>query len=219
MKPLDTPADLVSRVYDSLMEAICKGEIRGDEKVTQEAVAHSLNVSRQPVLQAFKLLEKDGILRATANKKGMEIVALDAHFVSHLYSVRATLDALAAKTAAAIPRPDLRDAGITILKRGKSAAQNGDLIDLVEADLSFHQFIYQSSGNPVLIQTSQLHWHQTRRVMSTYLRKPGSCRAVWSEHQAIFDAIVSGDHREAERRSRHHALNSIEFLFSQHRDD
>ncbi len=211
--PLSSNLDLVQRVYDAMLDAICSGEIGPSERLTQEVVAQMLGVSRQPVLQAIRLLEKDGLIQSLPNKKGFGVVALTATSVSQLYMVRAALDSLAAKGAGAVPRPDLRDAGFALLKSGRIAAQNSDLKALVLADLAFHQFIYAACANPILIQTAQLHWHQTRRVMSHYLRDPSSFRGVWNEHHAILDAIVKGEARLAERLSRQHALDSIDFLF------
>jgi DNA-binding GntR family transcriptional regulator len=216
--PLSSNIDLVQRVYDAILDAICSGEIGQDERLTQEALASRLGVSRQPVLQAVRLLEKDGLIRGLPNKKGIEIVALNATSVSQLYMVRSVLDALAAKSAAAVPRPDIRDAGFALLKTGRIAAQDGDIKALVFADLAFHQFIYTACGNPILYQTAQLHWQQTRRVMSSYLRSANAFRGVWNEHQAILDAIVKGESRLAERLSRQHALDSVDFLFKNHLD-
>ena len=210
---LSAQADLVQRSYEAILNAICNGEILAGEKVTQEWLAQSLGVSRQPILQALRLLEKDGLIRNTPNKKGVEVVPLDAAFVSHLYTVRSCLDALAAKSAAALPRPDLREAGIALLRAGKNAIQNGDLQAIVHADIAFHRFIYESSGNRLLVQTGSLHWHQTRRVMTSYLKVSGSYRSIWIEHQSILDAIVKGDARSASKLSKDHALNSIDFLF------
>jgi DNA-binding GntR family transcriptional regulator len=214
LTPLTTPLDLAQRVYDALLQAICNGEIKSGEKITQEAVAQMLGVSRQPVLQALRQLESEGLLQDSPNKKGMQLVPLDAHFVSQLYTVRATLDALASRCAGAIPRPDLREHGYMLLKTGRTAAQHGDLAGLVDTDLLFHQFIYQAANNAVLDQTARLHWHHTRRVMSTYLQMPTSFKTIWNEHQAILEAVIKGQARLAEKLSKQHALNSVEFIFS-----
>ena len=214
LSPLRAPVDLVQRSYDAVLDAICNGEIAVGEKVTQEWLAQSLGVSRQPVLQALRMLEKDGLIRSTPNKKGVEIVPLTAQFVSHLYTVRSCLDALAAKCAASLPRPDLLGPGIALLRAGKAAIESGDLNAIVQADIAFHRFIYSASGNGLLEQTGILHWHQTRRVMSSYLKASGSYRGVWIEHQTILDAIVKGDARLAAKLSKDHALDSIAFLFS-----
>ena len=55
--------------------------------------------------------------------------------------------------------------------------------------------------------------------MSTYLRMPATFRGVWSEHQAILDALVAGNARLAEKLSREHALSSIDFIFNQWQQD
>ena len=209
---LGAQADLVQRSYDAILDAICNGEILAGEKVTQEWLAQSLGVSRQPILQAIRLLERDGLIRSSPNKKGVEVVPLDATFVSHLYTIRSCLDALAATSAAAFPRPDLRETGIALLRTGKTAIQNGDLQAIVLADIAFHRFIYEASGNRLLVQAGSLHWHQTRRVMLGYLKVSSAYRTIWIEHQAILDAILKGDARSASKLSKHHALDSIDFL-------
>ncbi len=217
--PLNNSPDLVHQVHEALVNAICTGELAAGAKVTQEAVAAQLAVSRQPVLQAFRILQSEGLLVDTPNKKGMLVAPLDANFVSNLYSIRAALDGLAARSAASFSRIDLRAEGIELMRAGRNAAQQGNLLALVECDVRFHQFIYHASGNPLLAQTMQTHWHHTRRVMSTYLRMPATFRGVWSEHQAILDALVAGNARLAEKLSREHALASIDFIFNQWQQD
>jgi DNA-binding GntR family transcriptional regulator len=217
--PINNSPDLVHQVHAALVNAICNGDLAAGAKVTQEAVAAQLAVSRQPVLQAFRILQSEGLLVDTPNKKGMLVAPLDANFVSNLYSIRAALDGLAARSAASFSRIDLRSEGIELMRAGRTAAQHGDLRALVECDVRFHQFIYDASGNPLLAQTMQTHWHHTRRVMSTYLRMPATFRGVWSEHQAILDALVAGNARLAEKLSREHALSSIDFIFNQWQQD
>jgi len=83
---------------------------------------------------------------------------------------------------------------------------------MVRADLDFHEFVYRASHNPMLAQTVAVHWHQTRRLMSVYLRQTMSFRSVWAEHQAILIAIVRGDAKTAERLSREHADNACQTM-------
>ena len=63
-----------------------------------------------------------------------------------------------------------------------------------------------------IAQTVAVHWHQTRRLMSVYLRQTMSFRSVWAEHQAILIAIVRGDAKTAERLSREHADNACQTM-------
>lgn len=210
--PIETQPDLVDRVYESLLDAICSGGWTPGERLTQEAVAARLGVSRQPVLQAFRILQRQGLIVDTPNRKGVLVAPLDAAFVSNLYAVRGALDALAAATAAEAPRPALRAPGARLLRNGRAAIRAGDTGALVEADLAFHRFVYEASGNPLLEQTATVHWHHTRRTMAAYLRITASLDDVWDEHERLLDAIVAGDVESARREAAAHAQASAASL-------
>ena len=56
-------------------------------------------MSRQPVLQALRLLKKDGFLH-DAPGRGLQVAPLEVQHMRDLYQVRGALDALAARLAA-----------------------------------------------------------------------------------------------------------------------
>jgi DNA-binding GntR family transcriptional regulator len=108
--------------------------------------------------------------------------------------------------------PELLAAGQDIVTAGRQAAQRGGTRELVALDMAFHRFVYEASGNPLLLDTANLHWHHTRRVMATYLARPISFVSIWREHAAILKAIVQGRAATAERLSREHAEQSVRQL-------
>ena len=55
---IESAPDLVDQVYRSLLDAISEGSLAPGERITQEDIAEKLAVSRQPVLQALRLLKK-----------------------------------------------------------------------------------------------------------------------------------------------------------------
>ena len=75
---------------------------------------------------------------------------------------------------------------------------------MIEADMRFHRFLYDLSGNPMIAETASLHWHHIRRLIGGYLQHY-PMRDVWDEHQAILDAVIAGDPDRAEAAARHHA--------------
>ena len=66
---LQPAPDLVDRVYRALLDAISDGSLAPGERLTQEDIAAQLAVSRQPVLQALRLLKKDGLVRRRARPR------------------------------------------------------------------------------------------------------------------------------------------------------
>src|SRR5215471_9369834 len=96
---LPARSDFVETVYRVLLDAITDGSLAPGERITQEDIAEQLHVSRSPVLQAMRLLKKDGLIE-DAPGRGVQVAPLDPEGVGHLYEVRGALDALAARLAA-----------------------------------------------------------------------------------------------------------------------
>jgi DNA-binding GntR family transcriptional regulator len=204
---LEAAPDLVDRVYRTLMDAIGNGSLAPGERVTQEEIAQQLAVSRQPVLQALRLLKRDGFLQ-DAPGRGLQVVPLDAQRMRDLYQVRGALDALAARLAAQrrfVIHPAL-------LQEGRRAARGTDVVAMIDADIAFHQALYQAAGNPLISETAQLHWRHLKRVMGAVLQQMGQREAIWDEHEAIAQAIAAGDGERAARLVEEHSLHASQTL-------
>jgi DNA-binding GntR family transcriptional regulator len=106
MRPFLPEPDLSERIHDSVLEAICSGELKSGARITQEEIAQQFGVSRQPVLQAMMLLRREGFL-IDAGRKGVCVAPLDVQQARNLYVVRAALDGAAARLAAANYTPHL----------------------------------------------------------------------------------------------------------------
>ena len=96
---LESTPDLVDQVYRALLDAISDGSLAPGQRLTQEDIATQLAVSRQPVLQALRLLKNDGLIQ-DAPGRGVLVAPLDATWMRQVYEVRGALDALAARLAA-----------------------------------------------------------------------------------------------------------------------
>ena len=185
---LHVAPDLVDQVYQALLGAIADGTLAPGARLTQEEIAQQLAVSRQPVLQALRLLKKDGFV-LDAPGRGVLVAPLDAAWMVKVYQVRGALDALAARLAAAQRfRLDPR-----LIEQGRKAARGRNVKAMIDADMAFHSAIYAASANPLIEQSALQHWRHLRRVMGAVLQQSRQREAVWDEHEAIADAIAAGD--------------------------
>ena len=196
---IESTPDLVDQVYASLLDAISDGTMPPGARIMQEDIAEQLAVSRQPVLQALRLLRKDGFV-LDAPGRGVRVAPLDVTRLVQIYQVRSTLDALAARLAAqACCCLDPK-----LLAQGRVAARGRDIKAMMTADAAFHTAIYVASGNPLIMQTAQTHWHHIRRAMGAVLQVSTMRESIWDEHEAIAKAIARGDEDQAERLIRQH---------------
>lgn len=197
---LEAAPDLVEQVYRALLDAISEGSLVPGERITQEDIAERLAVSRQPVLQALRLLKKDGFV-LDAPGRGVQVAPLDPQWIGKVYQVRGALDALAARLAAGHRyRMDPR-----IIEQGRKAARGKNIQAMIDADLAFHNALYTASQNPLIQESAHLHWRHLRRVMGAVLQSSRQRETVWDEHEAIAQAVAQGDEGRAVQLIDHHS--------------
>ena len=200
---LETAPDLVDQVYRALLDAISEGSLAPGQRITQEDIAEQLAVSRQPVLQALRLLKKDGFVH-DAPGRGVLVAPLDVGWMLSVYEVRGALDALATRLAAR-QRAQLDP---RLIEQGRKAARGKNVKAMIDADMAFHDAIYTASGNPLIGQSALQHWRHLRRVMGAVLREERQREAVWDEHEAIANAISAGDADAAVRLIEQHSQHA-----------
>ena len=210
---IESIPDLVEQVYANLLDAISDGTLAPGARITQEEIAAQLAVSRQPVLQALRLLRKDGFV-LDAPGRGVLVAPLDVNTLVQIYQVRSTLDALAAQLAA----KSHAALEAQLITDGRLAARGTDIKAMMTADAAFHAAIYAASGNPLIAQTAQTHWHHIRRAMGAVLQVSTMRESIWDEHEAIAKAIERGDAAQAETLIRQHgedAGRNLAFLLTE----
>ncbi len=211
MRPIQPEPDLPERIHDAILDAICTGELKAGARVTQEELAQKFGVSRQPVLQAMMILRREGFL-IEAGRKGVCVAPLDVDKAHNLYVVRGALDGAAARLAAKRYAPELARRGRSLLEVGRRAAASGHVPTAIEADIDFHLFIYEASGNPLIGETAQPHWQHLRRVMAAALSESDLRASVWDEHEGILRALEAGRVVDAETLARDHAEQMADIL-------
>ena len=138
-------------------------------------------------------------------KRGMQVAALDLKAMRYHYDIRAALDALAARKAAARAKnslsitADVERHGQKILEAGLEAIDKGSVARQIREDEAFHALFYDVSGNPFLRRTAEPHWRFLRRIMGEVLRHAEPPRSIWRQHQDILEAVVRGDEQQSER--------------------
>jgi DNA-binding GntR family transcriptional regulator len=217
MRPFAPEPDLSERIHDAVLNAICSGELKSGARITQEELAQKFGVSRQPVLQAMMLLRREGFL-VDAGRKGVCVAPLDVEQANNLYYVRAALDGAAARLAATRYTPELAHRGRLLIDVGRRAVASANIPFVIEADIDFHLFVYEASGNPLIAETAQPHWQHMRRVMAAVLSEDDLRVSVWDEHEAILRALEAGEVAEGEALCRKHTEQMADILTGRLKD-
>jgi DNA-binding GntR family transcriptional regulator len=166
------------------------------------------------VLQALLLLKRQGFLHETG-RRGLMVAPIEPVFTAHLYELRGALDGVAARGAALRCSAAAAREGRALVERGRRTVAFGETAAMIAADMAFHRYLYELSGNPLIVETASLHWHHIRRVMAQILRDRTRLDRIWNEHAGIVEAVAAGEADKAESLSRRHAARAAEAIITE----
>lgn len=187
---------LQERVYRELREAIISGALRPGERLVETSLAGRLGVSRSPVREAIRRLEQDGLVTFSP-RRGVAVGTATTADVDDLYSVRAVLEALAARLAARRRNPRHLEAMLRVVGRMERALAALDTAAVVRAAADFHRVLVEASGNVKLEEIMSGLLDAIRRVRLTVHSDPAWSAAALEVHRAILAAVERHDEARA----------------------
>jgi DNA-binding GntR family transcriptional regulator len=91
---------LSDQVHELIKRMILSEELRGGERIPEEKIAHIFGVSRTPIREALRKLEKGGLVRIVPHSHA-EVIALEPEAAGHIFELRLSLETLAVRRLAA----------------------------------------------------------------------------------------------------------------------
>jgi DNA-binding GntR family transcriptional regulator len=188
-------------VADVVRAAILSGQLEAGERIIQEEVASQLGVSRQPVRDALRRLEHEGVVIQSLTR-GTVVRAFSLEDIEENYSLRIVLESVAAQRGATTAD----DALVRQLQRYnddlKLAASESIASEILTANHNFHRTIWLAAGSPILVQFLDRLW--VGFTVTAPLSVPKRMTKSLSEHAGIINAIASHDSVAAEELMRSH---------------
>lgn len=203
MRTLTVQPSLAEQVYREMLSEIVSGRLPERARLIQDELARDLGVSRHPVQHALALLRTQGFVR-DAPGRGLEVTPIDLEFVRNLYEVRAVAEGLACSLAASRAAARAAKFGPKLIEEGRKAERDASVSKLIDADVKFHEFLYEISGNNLIKEMMLPHWLHLRRFMGEVLMRDETPRRIWDQHEDILNAVISGDGPKAEEHARLH---------------
>ena len=194
-------------VFNTLRQAILKGELRPGERLMEIQLANKLGVSRTPVREAIRKLELEGLVLMIP-RKGAEVAEITRQDMEDVLEVRTALEELSVKDAC----DHITDAQLSELKKAsnefkKALLEGKDLVTCADADMHFHDVILSATNNRRLIQMLNNLSEQMYRYRMEYLKDERTHKTLIEEHDAIRRALKKHDKVKAGAAIRVHIDN------------
>ena len=185
-------SNLVGQVARKLTQAILSGRLPPGAKLAEAAVARELGISRAPVREAARLLERQGLLVANP-RRGFFVRKLEAADIDEIYDLRICVECHAGVGAATNLTEATRDALRRQLDVLHETADLDDPARQVEEDYRFHRLICEIAGSRRLLRLFDDLASELRMVIGLIGRLYDDPHRIAQTHEAVLEAIVSGD--------------------------
>jgi DNA-binding GntR family transcriptional regulator len=158
------PDVLGDQIAVILTEAILEGKLKGGDRLIEVELQKHFGISRSPLREAFRNLEKKGLVTIIP-RKGTFVKRITRRDIEENLPVRATLEGLAARETHKRMTDKILSEMSRTLSKMENAAVGGDTRTYWKHHLLFHDHFINASGNEVLInilKTLRIHslWHR-----------------------------------------------------------
>lgn len=198
-------------VFNTLRQAILRGELKPGERLMEIALANRLGVSRTPVREAIRMLELEGLV-IMIPRRGAQVAQITEQDLNDVLEVRLGLEELAVRFACErITDEEIKALGLAV-KEFEKKMSNNDLSAQAEADVKFHEIIYGATHNRRLVQIINNIREQMYRYRIEYLKDVESRKTLVKEHYEICDALKRRDAESAVEKMCIHIRNQQEAI-------
>ena len=177
--------------YDYVKARLLDGRFAGGTLLSENEIAHRLDVSRTPVRQAFVQLEAEGLLELYP-RRGALVVPISPSEAEDVLEARMLIEQHAARRAAGAGPALVQALREQIAEQEASLA--GGTAGFAWSDRAFHRAIVDAGGNRLLTrQYDGLRDRHQRIAAAAVASDPARLERFIAEHREIVAALEAGD--------------------------
>lgn len=185
-------------VYEELKMQILKGQIVPGTRMMEVEMAEEMGVSRTPIREAIRKLEKEGLVTIEP-RKGAYASQISTKDMVDILEVRQNMEGLAAYYAAIRMTEEQKKKLSEVSEAYNKAVLDNNTPDMIKYDTAFHHLIVEGSGNKMLVHMIEQLQELVLRFRYLYYDDFKRAEKMPREHKVIYEAIVTGDTEKARK--------------------
>jgi DNA-binding GntR family transcriptional regulator len=189
--------NLVEKAVAYLTREILADRLRPNQRISELAVCDQLGISRSPVREALRILERDGLVRQSGNR-GVVVADITPEEADELYLIHGHLIGLAARLACQKMKGEALSEMGTLVKRLRQAADREDRHSFLDARAELERLICERSFSPRLAHLLEVMAYPSARYRVVHVSVPGYMDEVARCYEGVYGAVSQGDPTAAE---------------------
>lgn len=202
---------LADIVYERLKNTILMGEIVPGARLLEGDLAKKMDVSRTPVREAIRKLEKEGLVTILP-RRGAYASDINFKDIEEALEVKRNIDGLAALYATKRITPkkllELKEACL----KYDYAVKEKKIKEMIMYDAYFHSIIAEACGNKFLAQMIQQLQERDLRYQYIYYKYFSQAKIEITDHESILNAIEQKNAEAAQQAAKKHVDNSKYYI-------
>ncbi|MBQ6402187.1 MAG: GntR family transcriptional regulator [Firmicutes bacterium] len=187
---------LAEEVTAILRDRILNGAYEMGEKLTESKIATELKVSRTPVRDAFRELQRERLIEYVPNK-GCFARGFDREDVADIYEVRKVVEQVAIRAVIEkSTEEEIQQLGRQ-LEVMRTYTQGCVYDQLLKANEEFHEMIYRMTRSRFVVQVLRSYQDYVHYARRATLREAEDLPEIFHEHEKIFQAVQTRNKEEA----------------------
>ncbi len=195
--------------YEVLKKAIITGEIPAGERIVETDYADRLHISRTPLREALRKLERDGLVEYVM-RRGVVVRAFTIEDVKEIYTIRNALEMLTLpaiiENATAADIASLREK----LAEMDRLQEKDDVEGLSPLARDFHAQLTAISAQKRILRVIESQDEYIRRFSAMSIRQENRRSAAHAEHHKLVDYVEARDLEKFTELTRHHIDRSMD---------
>ncbi len=196
------------KAYEAIKEDIVSQRLKPGSFISEAEYAEKIGVSRTPVREALKTLEREGLLNIYP-RKGVQIRNFTLEDIVQIHEAAEALESVLIAAVAERSAQGRLDVGALVglrelLDRMDVCLEEGRLQDWVSLDQEFHKHILDLCDNPYIVEYASASRNRLNLTLWFITPKYADKRQSSQDHRAILAAIEKGDPPAAREASSSH---------------
>ena len=189
-------------VYENIKEAILRSDLQPGEKLTESDLSKQLGISRGPIREAFRQLERDGLVHSQPYK-GTVVAKISTEEADQVYvPIRQQIERYACCQAIEKFGEDDYDFLESCITEMESNCMERRIEEISRNDAEFHRYIVSNCTSGVLTsiwESLAAHFYGRIFFQNRMKKEKPEFSYIPEEHKELLAAIRSGDQTEIER--------------------
>jgi DNA-binding GntR family transcriptional regulator len=208
--------NVTGSVLHFLRDKIITGELKSGQKLNESTLSSSLGISRPPLREAFRVLEKDHLV-VNIPRKGTYVAELSVRDFEELSQTREmiecyAIDLLNASNIRNLPKVTLAINRALSLPLPLNTVDPEQLLNYIRVFIDFHTSLVESAGNSRLTYIYHSINLNLARYQFVYFYVHGAAEHSLDDHKRTLELIRNGDYDLAKEELKKHIHYTVELV-------